>query len=472
MSAKPPLLDVPDLVLDDAPKRTSTPPVSRQQSIPAGPPTSDDFALTPRSGQRPSAAPRAPTGEVDLLLDSGGDLDFGFELETSIAPEPKAASVPPRRSSSGTHSAQALTGGLTRDSAAPRPWPKGVTPHADDLQIDPLEIAIVADYGQAPASFALTPLYALRVFQRQRELKALTATAEASLVAAESRRDDLLLAFVDHCRPALGGNDRCRNLLVEIERSETLAAERQSALGKASAELEGTTAGLDARLSALEAERSVAERRRQEAATVLERAEEMFRRHEAQTKRVEIERRSVLDVARQKLGPAGGAIPPDLASKLAELDARAASLAPEGALLLTERDRARQSLSGVEVELTNNQRIARQVEDDKRSFTTRQRGELQLRADGLTEAQRARREALTLVAQRILETRGELFSVDKARLDGIHAADDAVRAALLHATKLRRALTAYDREAAKKGRVALAGVALFVLFLILAVVLG
>lgn len=365
------------------------------------------------------------------------------------------------------HWAEAVANG----PSAARAWPTGVTPHEDDLRLDPLEITITADFGQAPDGTLLMPLYALRVWQRQRELRALAAAAQAELRAAEARRDDLLVDFALHCRSALERNDRCRGLLAELERIEALARDRESALGKAQAGLEGSLSELNARRDALARERAIAAEAVRSAQEVAARAAEVRSRHEAQSKRIEIERRAVLDVARQKLGPAGGALPRELAARLAELDAREAALAPETARLAAERDQFAGILRDAEAQLATVDRIARQVEDDVRHVGARGRGELAQRTEGLGSAERERRGALVTVGQRVLETRGELFSVESSRLDALHAADEAVRARLMNVVKLGRALHAYDTGAAKKGRAVLAGMALVTLVLLALVVL-
>ena len=95
----------------------------------------------------------------------------------------------------GTHgTAPIARSSRGREPSRPR-WP----PPGADLETDALALA---DYGDPPGSPVLTPLYAWRVFKRQRELKAALAVRMAEAEHARTTLDDALVALAERARPA------------------------------------------------------------------------------------------------------------------------------------------------------------------------------------------------------------------------------------------------------------------------------
>jgi hypothetical protein len=447
--AEKPKTEIPDLVLEpQAPRarEVSTQKASASGTWGGASASNDELSLESLS-QDPFAGHAelgAADNELDLFAGDAGAMDLSFELERAYSPSaaPGPMEAPQERVRARS------------SHPPPRTWPTGRTPIAEELVIDPLEVAIAASFDKAPTSVVLSPVYTAQVFVQRRKLLPVERSARERLVQAEKSRDALLVELAETCRPIIETNDRFRTMLTALGESESLTSERAQALGRAHADVAGAQSELDAKLATIAAEESVATQSAGNARLLLDKAEEAHKRVEVQVKRIDIERRSVMDVARHKLGPQGGALPPELAAKIAELDARQAALSPDLESSRRERDAARLGVDDAEGRLKALAREARLIQGAKQDYEKRQRGELDLREQGMSEAEDQRRKALVGVGQRVLELRGEV-PVDGPRLDALTAADESVLRELVSAEKLRRALDSYDFDAEKKGRLIL-----------------
>ena len=133
-----------------------------------------------------------------------------------------------------------------------REWPTGASPDASSLRIDPVEVAVVADYGEAPSHFVQAIAYVLRVSRRKRLLTALVKERHEAFSAAEYERDCLVVAMVRDLRgKILLTNDGERHFepIVELER---LGLERRAVLAGKSAEYDRRSRELDEHRAALE----------------------------------------------------------------------------------------------------------------------------------------------------------------------------------------------------------------------------
>ncbi len=475
------LPEVPDLfgpAPDEAPPRFARP--TEKEALPTV--NADPFELDSATG---AAELNASPGELDLLdFDAPPPPGQGSQAAVPAAGATVGASPEIDLPGFGDFdpfdsSLEAgLTGGLTADavggmqlaearpSEPERPWPSGVTPPREEMAIDPVEVALLSGFGPAPSGLPGAPWYTVRVLVGRRQLKPQIARAEAALATAESLRDDALVALLEAVTPELERSDRHARLLSEARDFARLAEERERALGRASAELSTHLGEFGARLETLEAERLLRAQEREQAALTEEQAASALRRLEASAKRIEIEKRSVLDVARQRIGPDGGALPADLNARLQALEANAGTLEPE-------LDRARTAHRQAEAQRLEIDRSLRQldvqrkrIEHEKRSFSSKNQAQIDTRNAGVVEARNQERTALVAAAQRLLEMRGEVV-IPGEHLDAVRNADFDVERAATEAEKIRRAFDACDPDALRKGRGALAALGALVVVLLL-----
>jgi chromosome segregation ATPase len=179
-------------------------------------------------------------------------------------------------------------------------------------------------------------------------------------------------------------------------------------------------------------------------------AENALRRAEAKLSRVQIEIRGVLDLARKALGPGGGDLPPEQAAKVTQLQARATAIEPEVAQANGVYSAAGAQCDQARVEVRRLQAQLRKLEQQKRSAESSLGAQVSVRAAGVSEAEKQRRDALAVVAQAILLARGSV-PVPEPTLEALRHHDKVAEA---HAIRLEthvRALSSYDRERVKLG---------------------
>lgn len=389
------------------------------------------------------------SSQVRGLTESAfGDDDFellptgGARLELSGGPVASAASEP----------------------SAPRgPWPSGHTKPAEQLAIDPLEVALVAEYGPAPKSALLAPLYAYRVYARRRALLRAIAEQHAALQREEAERDTALAQLTSELRPQLESNESFKRALEPVREIERLAGERHAALSQADAGYRQQMAGFDQELSRLSEATALAQALVTRCSGAAEASESALRRAEAKHKRVQIEIRGVMDVARQALGPAGGDIPAPQAAQLAELQARLQSLEPELNQARATHAGSSAELAKAQAERQGLEEQARLLQRQKASASGGLEQQLSARAAGVTEAEKQRRDALADVARAVLGARGSL-PVPQATLQALLAHDARVEAQAARLETHVRALDSQDHERVRQGVIlALSGLGVVVL---------
>jgi hypothetical protein len=428
-----PAFEIPDLELDaPAPSKRApqTPSSVRQAAV--------------------NATPKLP--EISLGLDGEDDFDLlqtGASANLALGADPLA---PPRQVETAE-------------------WPRGRTPPAEQLSVDAREVALIADYGPAPRNALLAPLYAFRVFSRRKPLKQALAEQHAALSAAELERDTLLMRLASELRPALEAHDAFKRTLAPVREVERLASERAAALLQADSGYREQMAKFEAELSSLRQAEAAARRATLEREASQTAAENELRRAEGKHQRVQIEMRGVMDLARQKLGPAGGDVPAEFAAKLAELQSRANALEPELTQAKAKHASAVAALAQAETETQRLLSQMRQLERQKANVGSSLGKQLNERAAGVTEAEKQLRDALAEVARAVLGARGAM-PVPDATLAALREHDKQVEQRALRLEMHVRALDSYDRDRAKQGIiVVLSALGIVLLFILLKAVL-
>ena len=435
--------EIPDLDLP--------PPRASQSSLKA--------VVPPESGRGPtSGTARASTPRIEDDLEASlGSASLALELEGPIS----AAGASVARGF--TQEEQFENDGFELDSvrAPPLPglvvapegrdnWPTGLTPAREQIQLDPLEVRLLADYGEPPSLGPLNTVYAVRVTLRKRALKTELQKVEHQLLLAESARDAQIAELAQRKLPELERSDTFRRLLAPLGEIDSLANERGRALSATNAEQSAEVGRLDAELSAIQRDLDAQLAAQNELTSSLESREQTFRRVEARHKRYFIEMRAIEQQAAQRLGPAGGEMPEDLHAQLAPLKAQADALRPE-------LDGARAAYEGSLSELEARKRAskeleqrARDVERKKSQLRDRYQRQLSERQQGVGEASAKRQNLLAEVGRAVLAARGGV-DVDEPTLERLRAGQTEVFALVKKSELYLKALDSCDDEKVKSG---------------------
>jgi hypothetical protein len=174
--------------------------------------------------------------------------------------------------------------------ATPQARPSSLPPPSNDLEAD---ARLLADYGDAPSSPLLAPVYAWKVFKRQRELKAALTIRKTEAEHASRTLEDALVALAERARPVAEKHNDYSPLIDELKRAEELLRSRDRVLAAEQDAQKGRLAQVDARISTAESELAQAQGRERAAATELAGAQGALAREEAKIKRAEAELRAV-----------------------------------------------------------------------------------------------------------------------------------------------------------------------------------
>ncbi len=241
---------------------------------------------------RPRAAPRASQPkkvEEDVPLELAVDARSLMQERSSGALAP--AQTPQQ---GGMHATAPMP------ITATRKRPASLAPPAVDLETD---ARVLADYGDAPGSPFLAPMYAWRVFKRQRDLKAALAVRAAEAEHARTNYEDALVAVAERARPAAEKLQGFRTTLDELTRVEEQLRSRDKVLAAEQDAQRARLAQVDARIAKAESELAQAQGHERAVATELSGVQGGLAREEVKIKRAEAELRA----AQQREGSSGTA---------------------------------------------------------------------------------------------------------------------------------------------------------------------
>jgi hypothetical protein len=423
--APAPMFEVPDLELE---------PVARPHRQAAPAPT-----RRPPSVKAPESAPDQLFGST---FDFGGDLD---ELEFERSAQPN--------SQLGGQSAPRLVLAKQAEPVATdagASWPSGRALQAAELEIDPRELAILADYGDPPANAPQSLAYAYRVFTRQRELKHQLIPIAAECERAQIAREATLAEFAGAMRGSIEQNPEFRRFFLPLLALEQRALERAKALTAVNAELGAETGQVDAELAQIASQLELEAGIEREAQRQYDEREANAKRTDAKWKRVQIEMRAVTQVAEQKLGPQGGQIPDAEAAELADLRKRAETLLPKREQALAEFEQAKQALARLHARRDALRQGQQKVARKKQALGGAYQTELAARAEGVSESEVELRAALADLARAVLAARGTI-ELPEEWLERVSRACSHADRLLVRAEMLCRAIASYDHERARQG---------------------
>ncbi len=262
-------------------------------------PTPDlDLDLKPRAAARPK--PRKEAVE-EAPLELAIDPRSLMEQRASETSAPSASSSRPRVGHAASPaSASAGAGGAPLVSARPSygALSRPSAPPPGDLEADAVALA---DYGDKPASPVLSPVYAWRVFKRQRELRTALAVRRAEAAHAQAALDDALVAFAERTRPVAQTLEAGKGYLApldEVTRAEEQLRSRDKVLAAEQDAQRERLAQVDGRIAKAEHDVAQAQGRERAVATELAGIQGALAREEAHIKRAEAE----LKAAQQREG--------------------------------------------------------------------------------------------------------------------------------------------------------------------------
>jgi len=242
-----------------------------------------------RRAAKPAPAAKKPEAELSLEL--------AIDPRTLIQPvEPERQSTP---GSSRGHAGAPVASSPVRSAARPIAPPadaglmprgqEGVAPAVHDLAFD---ARLLAEYGDPPAHWVMSPLYAWRVVQRQRELRRALVGRREEAARTLAELEDALVAFAERVRPEAERHEAYAPLLGQVKRAEEALRSRDRVLAADQDAQTGRLASVDAQLSKLEAELAKAQANERDLLTQIASAQGALSRAEAKVKRAETELRA------------------------------------------------------------------------------------------------------------------------------------------------------------------------------------
>lgn len=414
----------------------------------------DDFDGPGENIQVGNASTSAAAQPAGGLVEYGGGFDDDDDGEQqAIKLDVEAAGRP---SADRRLSATAPVSGRARSEREPvaRPAP---------IEIDPYEIAVLADFGKSPTSLWLSPAYVWRVLQRKRALGRALKEAQAVAAQAEQERDERLVALAEKARPTIETERELAGYLQPLLAAEQTLGDREQALASRSSSYASAVGEVDARIATEQANGSVVQGKVDAARADHNAKVQELTRAQAALKRAEIELRNRQQLARAAAGPDARTAPPEHAAAILEAQRmveqrRALVQAPQA-----EVDRSQQALGEIERQSAEIQRrIAGLRAERKRHEETFGR-EIGVRSEGVEQAQSERRTAFKALGSRLVDTNSE--HVSQPDRDAFDVARRALSERQMYVERLIRAIGSADPVAVKRGRIVIGAGALVLLAL-------
>jgi hypothetical protein len=178
---------------------------------------------------------------------------------------------------------------LATDVALARRAHESMRPAVHDLAFD---ARLLAEYGDPPANWVMSPLYAWRVLKRQRELKQTLVGRREEAARTMTELEDSLVAFAERVRPTAERHGPYAPMLDEVKRAEEALRSRDRVLAADQDAQTGRLASVDAQLSKVEAELGKAQAEERAVLVEIASAQGGLSRAEAKVKRADTELRA------------------------------------------------------------------------------------------------------------------------------------------------------------------------------------
>jgi hypothetical protein len=260
----------------------------------------------------PKAAPKAPPkkkeAQEEVAIELAVDLGYG-------GPPPRASSpsfpAPPTLASGGMSAAPPAFARTEFASPVSAQFGRGAlavpAAHAAGAlaaDVD-MEASTLADYGEAPTSWWMAPLYAYRVFKRQGELKKVLEGRREDAARAGAASEDAHVAFAERARPLAEKAALYRQLVDALRSAEDLLRSRDAQLAAEQDAHAERVASVEARLATLETELAAAHEEERTSTGEVAGIQAAVGREEAKLKRAEAELKAVQTALRASQGSFG-----------------------------------------------------------------------------------------------------------------------------------------------------------------------
>lgn len=365
-------------------------------------------------------------------------------------------------------------------SEAPPPMPKAEepakkkeiiprsnnVPNQDAIEIDPVDVKVLADYGAEPKAIFETIPYAIRVVKRQRELKRSLEGIRAAVKEAEARRDERLVELGTLLRPVIAGNSEYASFAKNIGDAEKVVQERESALAQTNAQFRDKAAAIDAEIAGLGPEQQTLEAEVDAKKKAFDEADRLRQKHEARRKRVEIDVRAAqAKLAAMETSPADRAQAQALiASANQERETRAA----EEKLAVQAAQRAESELATARGLLDRLEQKIEGLRQKRRTLEQEYSRAGAARSEGVAEAGKEMRTVLLEIGRKTWKGGGPDAPGADLRRKGVSDAMAHLRKLQIDMEKHVRALAAADKPSVTKGLAILGGAIVLVLGLFIA----
>jgi hypothetical protein len=265
----------------------------------------------PRCGARAAGSAAAPSLELDVPIRKAPKAAAPKkkpeeELSLELAIDPRSLVQPVVHEPSPESGARSRGGGPSsgahgplarRESASLAPRAAG----AGELQVGDLgfDAHLLADYGDPPRHWLMSPLYAWRVIKRQREIKQALAGRREEATRAATELEDALVAFAERAKPLVEHNAAYADALAGARRAEETLRSRDAVLAADQDAHNARLASVEARLAKLEAELASLQSSERTIAAEIASSQGGLGRAESKLKRAESELRAA---AREGIG--------------------------------------------------------------------------------------------------------------------------------------------------------------------------
>jgi hypothetical protein len=269
-----------------------------------------DMTACPSCGVEEGVAPGAPCPRCGVQVHPPLELDVPATAPAKASRPRKEAEAEPALELAVDPRAlvheRTTDAGLARRSGVPAA-PGGAVARRDSLRTGKLsrsshpplavgdmafDARLLADFGDAPRHWLLTPFYAWRVIRRRRELKGALVGRRGEAARAASEAQDALVAFGERVRGAAEKQSSYAAALDELRRAEDLLRSRDRVLASEQDAQNARIAQVDARLAQLEDTLAQAQADERGAVGELAAAQAALAREEAKLKRAELELRN------------------------------------------------------------------------------------------------------------------------------------------------------------------------------------
>jgi hypothetical protein len=155
-----------------------------------------------------------------------------------------------------------------------------------------LDARLLADYGDLPTHWMLSPLYAYRVVKRRRELRVMIAGRRQEAARTLEEMEDALVTFAERARAAAETRPEYAKVVAELRDAEGRLRSRDRVLAAEQDAQSARRSQVESRISNLEGELGRARTAERALAMELAQAQIALAREEARLKRAEVEVRS------------------------------------------------------------------------------------------------------------------------------------------------------------------------------------